>query len=160
MRIPLLPEFDESFDPRRAAGAGLVAAAAYVLEMYADIAISGSQSDDLLMLGRPLTGDAKLARVIGASLHFGFGTAVGLAYGAFGRQRLGGAAWWRGVKMLMIENAALWPLAVLTDRYHPAMRSGELPRLNTPVPFAQQLARHVAFGYVLGVVYGDGAKGN
>jgi hypothetical protein len=97
--------------------------------------------------------------VLGLLAHTGFGTTLGLAYGALGRRALPGPNWARGVLMLMAENAALWPLAVVADRVHPSMRSGELPRLNTPIPFAQQLIRHVAFGAALGVLYGNGNAG-
>jgi hypothetical protein len=147
---------DPTLDPGRAAYAGAVAAIAYLLAMYADMAITRSPSDDLLMLGRPFTVNRCRARIIGLPLHVGFGAFVGLIYAGYGHCRLRGPNWLRGATMMAIENTVLWPTAIVADRAHPSMVSGELPKLNTAVPFAQQLVRHAAFGLVLGVLYGDG----
>jgi hypothetical protein len=147
---------DDTLAPGRAAASGAVAAVVYLVVMYADMAVTHSPSDDLLMLGRPLTANPRLARLLGLPTHLGFGVAVGLAYGAYGHRRLRGPNWLRGASMLMLENTVLWPASLAADRWHPAMRSGELPRLNTPVPFAQQIARHLAFGAALGLLYADG----
>jgi len=152
---PLLA-VDPAFDAARALSAGAAAGLAYLACMYVDMALTGSRSDDLLMLGRVLTAGAGRARAIGLPAHLGFGCAVGVVYAAFGRKRFSGPNWLRGIKTMLVENTVLWPLAILADRYHPAMLGGELPRLNTPVPFAQQWARHLVFGYVLGALYGDG----
>lgn len=160
MPITRFADLDPTFDPPRAAAAGAVAAMVYLGVMYLDMALTGSPSDDLLMLGRPLTVNRTAARLLGLAAHTSFGTTLGLAYGALGRRALPGPDWARGVLLLLAENALLWPLAVLADRAHPSMRSGELPRLNTPVPFAQQVARHVAFGAALGALYGNGAARN
>lgn len=154
--VARLIDRDPSFAPARAGVVGAGAACVYLGVMYLDMAATGSPSDDLLMVGRVLTANRTGARLLGLVAHMGFGTAMGLAYGAFGRRTLPGPNWARGVLMLLAENALLWPLALLVDRYHPAMRSGELPRLNAPVPFAQQIARHVAFGAALGLLYGSG----
>ncbi len=147
---------DADLDPGRAIAAGIAAASAYLLVMYADMAITRSASDDLLMLGRPFTSDPRRARLIGLPLHVGFGAAVGLLYGGYGHCRLRGPNWLRGVAMMAIENTVLWPTAIIADRMHPSMVSGELPKLNTPLPFAQQLVRHAAFGLVLGILCGNG----
>lgn len=149
---------DADLDIGKAAYSGASAALAYLLVMYADMAITRSPSDDLLMLGRPFTANRSAARLIGVPMHVGFGTFVGLVYGGYGRCRLRGPNWLRGITMLAIENTVLWPTAIAADRVHPSMVSGELPKLNTPVPFAQQLARHAAFGLVLGMLYGNGRR--
>ena len=60
--------------------------------------------------------------------------------------------------MLMAENTLLWPLVWVVDRRHPAMRAGELPKMNRPLPMAQQVVRHLAFGLTLGVLYGEGKR--
>jgi len=151
-----LPAVDPDFDPARATVAGALAAFGYLGVMYADIAISGSPSDDLLMLGRALTAGRRRALLLGLLAHTGFGTAMGLLYGGMVRRRLRGAGWSRGMQMLLIENTLLWPLTFLADRFHPSMRSGELPRMNTPVPIAQQIVRHIAFGGLMGLLYGKG----
>jgi hypothetical protein len=155
-----LSSLDPAFDPARAAAAGAFAAFGYLGVMYLDMAVTGSRSDDLLMLGRVLSADPRTARLLGLVAHTGFGTSLGLLYGAAVRRRLPGPGWARGVAMLMAENTLLWPLAMLADRLHPSMRSGELPRLNTPVPFAQQIVRHIGFGAALGLLYGEGRKGS
>jgi hypothetical protein len=151
-----LPAVDPDFDAKRAIAAGTLAGLAYLGCMYVDMAITGSRSDDLLMIGRPLSAEPGRARMLGLPAHLSFGAVVGLVYAGYGRRRLSGSNRLRGIKMLLVENTVLWPLAIVADRYHPSMRDGELPRLNTPVPFAQQWARHIVFGYVLGVIYGDG----
>lgn len=135
---------------------GVLAALAYLGVMYADMFITGSRSDDLLMLGRPITDNRVQARILGLFAHCGFGGCMGMLYAAIGRRRLRGPSWVRGVQMMLIENTVLWPLSFVADRYHPSMRSGELPRLNTPIPFLQQIVRHIAFGAVLGWLYGKG----
>jgi hypothetical protein len=154
--IVWLSDVDPAFDAARAASAGAASAFVYLAVMYLDMALTGSPSDDLLMLGRPFTADRARARLLGLAAHTSFGASLGLVYGALGRRALRGPNWTRGVLLLLAENALLWPLAVVADRVHPCMRSGELPRLNTPVPFAQQVARHVAFGAALGALYGNG----
>src|SRR5438552_1408894 len=81
-----------------------------------------SPSDDLLMLGRALTAGRRRARLLGLLAHTGFGTTIGLLYGGIVRRRLRGAAWARGMQMLLIENMLLWPLTFFADRFHPSMR--------------------------------------
>lgn len=151
-----LPELDPDFDPVRAAHAGMLAAFAYLGVMYADMAVSGSRSDDLLMLGRPFTTDPRRAKLLGLSAHTAFGAFMGLLFGGLVRRRLWGPSWARGITMMLCENTVLWPLTFVADRFHPSMRGGELPRLNTPVPFIQQVVRHVGFGVVMGWLYGRG----
>ncbi|HWE61726.1 MAG TPA: DUF6789 family protein [Chloroflexota bacterium] len=150
-------DLDPTFSPSRAVMAGATAAVAYVGIMYADMAITGSPTNELLMLGRPLTADRTKALLVGLAAHMGVGTAMGVIYGAVGRRRLPGPDWARGVLMMLMENTILWPAALVIDRVHPSMRSGELPRLNTPVSVAQQIARHSGFGAVMGALYGDGS---
>ncbi len=151
-----MPDLDPDFAPMRAGVSGAAAALAYLGVMYADIAVTGSRSDDLLMLGRPVTTDPRRARLLGLAAHTSFGTLLGLLYGGLFWRRFPGPNWARGTLMLLVENALLWPLTSPVDRFHPSMRNGELPYLNRPVPFAQQVGRHIGFGFVLGCVYGNG----
>lgn len=153
----LRPALDPRFDPLRAAAAGAAASLVYLGVMYADMAITGSPSDDLLLVGRPLAADAGRARLLGFLGHMGFGTGMGLLYGGAVQRRLSGPSYVRGVTMMLAENALLWPLTFVADRFHPAMRDGQIPRLNAPIPCAQQIVRHVAFGAVLGSLYGAGS---
>ncbi|HEY8284080.1 MAG TPA: hypothetical protein VIJ28_06815 [Chloroflexota bacterium] len=151
-----LPGLDSDFDAERAVRAGGLAALVYLGVMYVDMAITGSPSDDLLMLGRTVTADPRRARIVGFLAHTGFSITLSLAYASYTRRRLLGPAWARGLTMLMAENTLLWPLTWLVDRRHPAMRAGDLPKLNRPLPMAQQVVRHIAFGVALGLLYGEG----
>jgi hypothetical protein len=55
----------------------------------------------------------------------------------------------RGVVAALGEHVGSWPLARLSDRYHPARR--DLPRLGgNRRAFAQAAWRHLLFGAVLG----------
>lgn len=111
--------------------------------------------DDLKLLGMLATRRDPAWRVVGLALHAANGAALGLVYGAVARNRLPGSPVLRGLLLGQLENAALWPvIPLLVDRYHPAVRAGRLPRLNTPAYAAQALLRHVAYGAVLGGVYG------
>jgi hypothetical protein len=147
---------DPDFAPVRAAASGAAAAMAYLGAMYVDMAVTGSGSDDLLLVGLPLSRDPRRAGLLGFLGHTSFGIVMGLVYGAFGRRRLGGPNWARGMEMMMVENTALWPLTIPGDRLHPGIRDGQIPPLNRPVPFAQQIFRHLVFGVVLGIFYGKG----
>ena len=65
-----------------------------------------------------------------------------------------GLAWRRRgspVALALAENAALWPLTALVDRYHPARGEAGLPPLHgNRAAFAQACWRHALFGWVLG----------
>lgn len=142
-------------NPRRAALAGALGAGAYLVEMAADLALLRCPTNDLLLLGRPFSADRRTWPVVGAALHFFFGVVLAQVYAAVGR-RLPGPPWLRGLLFTQLENCLFYGLVPLLDRYHPAIEAGDLPPLFRPVPFLQQLLRHLAYGVVLGAVYGDG----
>lgn len=148
---------DETYNPGRAARAGAVGAAAYLAEMAVDLALLDCPTNDLKLLGRPFSANPRVWPLVGAALHVGNGIALAQIYGAVGR-RLPGPPWLRGTLFTLIENAIFWGLVPLLDRYHPAIMAGELPKMNRPIPFLQQVLRHIAYGAALGVVYGDGRK--
>ena len=56
-----------------------------------------------------------------------------------------------GVGAALIEHLALWPLAGLIDRHHPA-RSELEPLIGNRRAFAQATWRHLLFGVVLAEV--------
>jgi hypothetical protein len=149
---------DPDFDALRAGVAGAGAALVYLAVMVCDIRVTGSASDDLLLLGRPITADPRRARLLGLVAHTGFGCTMGLLYAAVLRRHLRGPSWLRGITMMLAENTVLWPLTPLVDRVHPSVRAGDLPPLNTLLPFLQQVDRHVAFGAAMGLIYGQGAS--
>ncbi|HEY8598515.1 MAG TPA: DUF6789 family protein [Thermomicrobiales bacterium] len=141
------------FDARRAAVAGAAGAGAYLAEMAVDLPLLDCPTDDLLLLGGLVTRDRRIWPLLGGVLHFTNGMALAQVY-ALVEHRLPGPPWARGVLFTLIENTLLWAIVPLFDRYHPAIREGKLPKMNRPVPFLQQVLRHIAYGAVLGAVYG------
>lgn len=136
---------------RIAAGsaAGVAAAIAYAIVQEIDLRLVGNNADDLLLIGGLVTSDRREARTIGLAGHLAAGAALGTLYVTFGRERLPGPAWLRGVFFATVENTALYP-ALLLEGHHPAVRSGELDRYWSATSFAQSVPRHLVFGVVLG----------
>jgi len=145
---------DKPFDLRRAVVAGLAGSAAYLAEQYVDLKLLRYPGDDLKLLGMIATRRAPYWQLAGLANHFANGTALAVVYALLLRNRLPGSPVVRGLLMGQLENALLWPsVPLVIDRYHPAIKAGALPRLNTPVYAAQAVLRHVAYGAVLGWVY-------
>ena len=143
------------FDLRRAVVAGVAGSAAYLAEQYVDLKVVPFPGDDLKLVGMIATRRAPWWQIAGVATHFANGTALALVYAAVARNRLPGPPALRGLLLGQIENAALWPLIpLLIDRYHPAIREGQLPCLTTPAYALQAALRHVAYGVVLGWTYG------
>lgn len=119
--------------------------------MVADNAISRRNVNDFLLLGGigPAPG---LWRVTGPAAHLCASAVLGAAYSAC-EPRLPGPGWMKGVTFAVVENTLLWPLIVLIDRFHPAVRSGELPSYNGAWPFAVENLRHIAYGFTLGLIF-------
>lgn len=132
--------------------AGLAGGVAYLVEMEADLAITRNDADDLQLLGGVFTRDRRRARQIGLGLHATNSVIAGVAYGLVGSHLLPGPGWLRGVAFASVENAVLYPLALLED-HHPAIREGRLARYWTWTAFAQGVVRHLAFGAVTGAVF-------
>ena len=94
-------------------------------------------------------------------LHVLGGVSLGLAFEGFVARRLRGPYLLRGIVMVQVESALVFPSVFLFDRTHPAVKSGELAPLGRPVYFAQQAWRHLALGAVIGALLGpDGARGS
>jgi hypothetical protein len=145
----------KQFDPRRAVLGGLAGGAAYLVEQYADQRLLRRPGDDLKLLGMLATRRDPAWRIAGLGMHTFNSAALALVYAGLVRNRLPGSPAVRGFLLGQIENAALWPLIpLILDRYHPAIRSGDLPAFGTPTYALQSLLRHVAYGAVLGAVYG------
>ncbi len=135
----------------RAAMAGMAGALAYLAEQELDRRIVNPHSDDLVLLGGLTTSNAAIWRPLGFAMHLTAGAVFGVVFEAIAAPLLRGPYWLRGVVMGQVENAALWPLILIIDRVHPAVRRGALAPLNRPVYFAQSVLRHVALGAVLGL---------
>ncbi|MBA2754337.1 MAG: hypothetical protein H0U40_07735 [Chloroflexia bacterium] len=140
-------------DPRAAVIAGLVSSVAYALVMEVDRKLTGSRVDDLILVGRPFVPRRPdLARRVGAVVHLANGTSLALAYAAFGHHALPGPAWVRGAIFLNLENLALYPVMAL-DRYHPAVRDGQLQSYWSWPSFAESVPPHVVYGLCVGPLY-------
>ena len=147
----------DDYSPVRAGVAGAAGALAYLVEMRVDLAALRCPTNDLMLLGRPFSANRRAWPAIGTALHFFNGVALAQVYALLGR-RLPGPPWLRGLLFTQIENTLLYSVVPLFDRFHPAITAGELPRMFRPVPFVQQVLRHIAYGVVLGAVYGEGRR--
>jgi len=63
-----------------------------------------------------------------------------------------GPGWLAGALFALAENLVLWPVILVLDRVHPEIRAGRLERFNQPLPFLQEVWRHVAYGVTLGLL--------
>jgi len=134
------------------AGAG--ASAVYAGEMYLDIALTGNPLDDLQLLEGALRGRKARSPILGLLVHLLNGSALAVVY-AVVKPLLPGPNWLKGTLFGLLFVLGVWPLTPLLDRIHPLIRRGDLPRFNTPTAFGQNVARHLLFGLVLGLVYRD-----
>lgn len=141
-------------EARRAVLAGLAGSAAYLAMQYVDLQLVRFPGDDLKLLGMVATRRAPFWQLAGLATHLANGTLLALVYAALLRNRLPGPPLVRGLLVGQAENALLWPVVpFVIDRYHPAIREGLLPPLNTGPYAVQAILRHLAYGAVLGWVY-------
>lgn len=143
-----------SIDSRRiGAGmlAGLAGGVAFTAVMKMDIALSGERVDDFQLLANvgPLR---EQWRLTGPIIHAINSISLGALYAIVSNQ-MSGPGWLRGLAFAQIENIAPWPVVMMLDRAHPAIRSGDLPTYHRPWPFVAETLRHAAFGDVLGSVF-------
>jgi hypothetical protein len=140
-------------DTLRALYAGAAASAAYAAEMYLDMAITQSAFDDLQLIEGVVRGRRARIPALGMLIHIANGAALGVAYAELQRF-FPGPPWLKGLLFGTGFLLVAWPGAPVVDRVHPLIQRGELPKLNRPVVFGQNVARHVVYGLVLGWVYG------
>jgi hypothetical protein len=132
----------------RGALCGAVAAMVWALQQPLDKHVFGCPYDDVEILGRAVVRDGPSWYPVGLALHVQNGALFGAVYAnvAFAIPL---APRWRGPVAALAEHVALWPLAGLSDRFHPARH--ELPvLLGNRRAFAQATWRHLLFGLVLG----------
>ncbi len=92
---------------------------------------------------------------LGLLIHAANGAAAGAAFEALDR-RIGGSTRRNAVGFALAEHVVLYPLASLSDRFHPARGAPELPSLaRSGRGFAQATWRHLLFGLLLGALAGD-----
>lgn len=131
----------------RGAFSGALAAAVWALEQPLDKLLCVSHYDDVELLGRALVrGDGWYPA--GIALHIGNGALFGALY-ANVAPVLPLPPALRGPTCALSEHLALWPLTLVSDRWHPARK--QLPELaGNRRAFAQATVRHLLFGVVLG----------
>jgi hypothetical protein len=131
----------------RGAVAGAVAAAVWALQQPLDKLVFSSRYDDVELLGKAVTrGDGWYSA--GLALHMQNGAAFGAVYANLAPV-LPLPPVLRGPAVSLAEHLALWPLAALSDRFHPA-RDDLPPFAGNRRAFAQSTWRHLVFGIVLG----------
>jgi hypothetical protein len=127
--------------------AGGVAAIAWAFQQPLDKLLFRSRYDDVELLGRAVRPGAGWYR-IGLLMHAQNGALFGAVY-ANVAPGLPIAPGLRGPAAALAELFATWPLAGLSDRFHPAR--DQLPILSgNRRAFAQAFWRHLLFGYLLG----------
>jgi hypothetical protein len=132
----------------RAAGAGAVAAIVWGALEPLDTRLLRHDYSDVALLGKAVT-RGRAWPLVGFAVHAVNGAVFGLAYrGA--RRRYGVTAF----QLALVESTALFPLAFVVDRVHPARGSRGLAPLFSARGFVQTTARHALFGAVLGRLAG------
>lgn len=145
-----LPAASPSFEwPRTVKGAfcGALAATVWALAQPLDKLFLASGYDDVALLGRAVT-QGEQWYPIGLAMHLMNGATFGSVYAKFAPAVPLPPAL-RGPAAALAEHLAFWPLAGLSDRFHPAR--DQLPTLaGNRRAFAQATWRHLLFGTVLG----------
>jgi hypothetical protein len=128
--------------------AGGVAAVAWAFQQPLDKLVFRSRYDDIEILGRAVRPGGPGWYRIGLVMHAQNGALFGAVYANIA-PGLPIPPSLRGPAAGLAEHFALWPLAGLADRFHPA--HGQLPVLSgSRRAFAQATWRHLLFGYLLG----------
>ena len=126
--------------------AGGLAATVWAAQQPADKRAFQSGYDDVELLGKLVTrGDAW--PFAGLAMHVGNGAIFGAVYAQL-RPLLPGPPIAGALAMAMAEHFGGWPLARLSDRYHPA-RKELTPLAGNGRAFLQAAWRHALFGVVL-----------
>ena len=136
----------------RAAWAGASAATVWGLVEPLDKRLFRSDYSDVALLGKLLTRGPRW-RLAGFAVHAANGAGFGLAFHELrSRSRVDPRR--LALALALVENVALYPLALVIDRHHPARGEPGLAPLLTFRAFAQATARHALFGMVLGRLAG------
>lgn len=131
--------------------AGISGAAAFAAVMELDRRLFRHDTDDLILLGRFVSPQRAPARVAGLGLHLVNGAVAGSIYGVAFHDMLPGPTWARGTVFANAENIGLYPL-LFFEKYHPAIREGQIASYWNGTAFVQETLRHVVFGAVLGTL--------
>ena len=132
----------------RTARAGAVAALAWGAVEPIDKRVFRNDYSDVAMLGKLAT-RTRAWPLAGLGMHAANGAVFGLALDGV-RRRTSQPPRRLALLLALAENFALFPLAYVVDRKHPARGGPGLAPLFTPRGLAQETARHAVFGIVLG----------
>jgi hypothetical protein len=131
----------------RGAVSGAIAATVWAAQQPLDKLAFGCRYDDVELLGKAVARDGHW-RTAGLVWHVGNGALFGAVY-ALLAPSMPIPVVLRGPAAALAENFAGWPLAALSDRFHPAR--DELPALSgNRRALAQATWRHLLFGVLLG----------
>ncbi len=147
-----------SWHPVRAAIAGLIGTVAYTAVMEGDMSLTGNRFSDIRFIQGLIEGkDAPKKRfsLLAWTIHLLNGAFLGELYAAVCKRFLPGPNWLKGSIFGEIFILSAWCLTPLADKYHPMIKSGELPKLATWPSFFQNIVRHFVFGLTLGLLYHD-----
>jgi hypothetical protein len=132
----------------RGAVCGACAAAVWALEQPLDKFVFESGYDDVELLGRAVARGDGGWYPAGIALHMTRGAAFGAGYSHLAPV-LPLPPVLRGPTIAVSAHLALWPLTLVSDRFHPARK--KLPSLSrNRRAFAQGIVRQLVFGIVLG----------
>ena len=135
----------------RAAAAGAVAATAWAVVEPVDRRLFRFPYSDVAILGKAVT-RGPLWRPIGLAWHTANGAAAGVVFAEVNR-RVGGSTMRNAIGFALVEHVVVYPLTILTDRFHPARGDADLPPLaRSGRAFAQATFRHLLFGVALGAL--------
>jgi hypothetical protein len=134
----------------RAALAGAGAAAGWAVLEPLDRQLFEHDYSDVAMLGKLVT-RSRAWPAAGLALHLANGAAFGLFYGEV-RRRTGAPPRRLALTLALAENFALFPLAYVVDRKHPARGEAGVAPLLTARGLAQATLRHTVFGALLGTL--------
>ncbi|MFL5929437.1 MAG: hypothetical protein ACJ77E_21090 [Gaiellaceae bacterium] len=132
----------------RAALAGAGAAVAWAALEPIDVRAFRNDYSDVAMLGKLVT-RTRAWPLAGLAIHATNGALFGLAADELSR-RTGVSTRRVAPALALAENFALFPLAYVVDRRHPARGEPGVGRFFTLRGLAQETMRHTLFGVVLG----------
>ena len=132
----------------RSALAGAAAATVWGLQEPLDRRVFRSDYSDVALLGKLVT-RGRAWPAAGLAVHAANGAAFGLAL-ALGARATRIPARRLAVPAALAEHAVLYPLSILTDRYHPARgEPGVPPIARSRRAYAQATWRHLLFGAII-----------
>ncbi|HEX4204690.1 MAG TPA: DUF6789 family protein [Ktedonobacteraceae bacterium] len=155
MNKKLTKLIDPHWNPARAATVGLLATLVYSVAMETDKYITSNHFNDVQFIEGIIEGKKQSTRgfILAWLIHLLNGVALAEVYAAVIKRFLPGPNWLRGTLFGEIFVTGVWSFMPLVDKYHPLIKSGEMPKLATWKSFWQNILRHLLFGITLGLLY-------